>query len=284
MLGFIKNNRLRISIAAILLFFLLYLTVQVDKTRSENWFTATVQTISYPFQAVYHFVRTKSADVWSNYIWLMDVHDENDRLWQRVWELEEENAKARETIRAHERLRKALEFKEKDPNIKVFAEVVVEVKKPFYKLLIINKGSSDGIRPNFAVVTPEGIVGKIQSVTALQSVVQLITDTDSRFPVLIQRTSTKAMSYGSLEGTLTLKHIPRRLELFKDDRIVTSGLAGIFPKGYSVGKIETINKKRYGLFQTVTVIPSVDLNRVEEVAVILRNVNSIHQPLFTNPE
>ncbi|MBU2511709.1 rod shape-determining protein MreC [bacterium] len=281
MFRFIKNNRLRISIVAILLFFLLYLAVQVDSERSENWYTATIQTISYPFQATFHFFKKQITDAWNSYIWLIDVNEENDRLWERVWVLEEENAQAREIRLAHDRLREALEFKKKDPNIKVFAEVVFEVKKPFFQLIVIDKGSDDGIRPNFAVVSPEGIIGKIQSVTSSQSVVQLITDSRSQFPVLIQRTRTKAMAYGSLDGNLTIKRIPRRLELFKDDQIVTSGLAGVYPKGFPVGKVDVINKKHFGLFQTVTLIPSVDLTKIEEVAVILRNVNSIHQPLFT---
>ncbi len=284
MLDFLKNNRLRISIISILLFFLFYLAIQVDAPRSENWFGYTVQYISYPFQATHHFIKKKIKDTWFHYAWLIDVQEENKRLWQRVWALEEENAEGRETKIAYERLQKILQFKNRDRNIKVFAEVIVEIEKPFYKLLIINKGSNDGIRPNFAVVTPEGVVGKIQSVTAVQSVVQLIKDFRSQFPVLIQRTRTKAILYGSLEGTLTIKHIPRRLELFNDDLIVTSGLAGIFPKGLPVGRIKSVDRGRFGLFQSVELISSVDLRKVEEVVVILRNVNNIHQPLFTEIE
>lgn len=281
MFNFIKNNRLRISIVMILLFFLVYLAVQVDAHRSENWFSATVQTISYPFQASFHFFKKHISRAWNHYIWLIDAQEENQRLWDRVWELEEENAEGREIRLAYERMRRLLEFKKKDPNIKVFAEVIVEIKKPFFRLLIINKGSDDGIRPNYAVVSPLGIIGKIQSVTGCQSVVQLITDSRSQFSVLIQRTRTKAMLYGSLDGTLTIRRIPRRLEIFKDDMVVTSGLAGIFPKGFPVGKVARIDKENYGLFQSVTLEPSVEISKIEEVAVILRNVESIHQPLFT---
>lgn len=284
MLRFIKNNRLRISIVLILLSFLLYLAIQVDSERSENWYTATIQTVSYPFQRTFHFFKKHISNAWSGYIWLLDVKDENDRLWQRIWALEEENAQGREIRLAHDRLRSALEFKERDPNIKVFAEVIFEVKKPFYQLIIINKGEDDGIKPNYAVVSPAGVIGKIQSVTGTQSVVQLMTDSRSQFPVLIQRTRTKAMAYGSLDGVVTIKRIPRRLELFKDDKVVTSGLAGIFPKGFPVGTVDVINKKPFGLFQTVTLHPSVDLSKIEEVAVILRNIDSIHQPLFTEDE
>lgn len=282
MFRFIKNNRIRISIISIFLFFLLYLATQVETQRSENWFSATVHTISYPFQAGFHFAKKQLTEAWEHYVWLVDVQEENNRLWERVWELEEENAESREIRLAHERLRKLLAFKERDPNKKVFAEVIFEAKKPFFQLLVINKGADEGIRPNFAVVAPAGIIGKIQSVTANQSVVQLITDSRSQFPVLIQRTRTKAMMVGSLDGTLTIKRIPRRLELFEDDRVATSGLAGVFPKGFPVGRIKKINKQPFGLFQSVTLTPSVNLDKVEEVAVILKNVENIHQPLFTD--
>ncbi|MBU3915236.1 rod shape-determining protein MreC [bacterium] len=284
MLSFLKNNRLRISVVSILMFFLFYLAIQADSKRSENWFSYTVQYIAYPFQTTHHFIKKKIKEVWFHYIWLVDVREENERLWNKLWALEEENAEGRETKIAHQRLRELLQFKNKDRNIKVFAEVIVEIEKPFYKLLIINKGSNDGIRPNFAVVTPEGIVGKIQSVTAVQSVVQLIKDSRSQFPVLIQRTRTKAILYGSLEGTLTIKRIPRRLALFSDDLVVTSGLAGIFPKGFPVGRIKSVNRGSFGLFQSVELTSSVDLRKVEEVIVILKNVNNIHQPLFTEIE
>ncbi len=284
MFRFIKNNRLRISIVLIFLFFLLYLAIQVDTRRSENWFTATVHTIAYPFQSAFHFFETQIGRAWRHYIWLIDVREENERLWERIWQLEEENAEWREIRLSYEKLRKALEFKEKDPNLKLFAEVIYELDKPLFKILVINKGSDEGIKPNFAVVAPGGIIGKIQSVTSNQAVVQIITDSRSQFPVLIQRTRTKAMLYGSLEGTITIERIPRRLELFKDDQVVTSGLAGVFPKGYPVGKVDKIDKKPFGLFQSVTLTPSVDLSKIEEVAVILRNVDSIHQPLFTDTE
>lgn len=284
MFRFIKNNRLRISIILILLFFLFYLANQIEVQRTESWYSTVVHTVYYPFQATFHFFKKHIKSAWLHYIWLVDVQEENDRLWQRVWELEEENAEGREIRLAYVRLRDALEFKNRDPNTKVFAEVIYELRKPFFQLLSINKGSDDGIRPNFAVVSPEGIIGKIQSVTANQSVVQLITDSRSRFPVLIQRTRTKAMMYGSLDGTLTIERIPRQLDLLKDDPVTTSGLEGIFPKGFPVGAVNQINKKTFGLFQTVTLTPAVELSKVEEVVVLLKNVDSIHQPLFTEVE
>lgn len=280
MLDFLQKNRRRISVIVLLIFFLGVLISQTEESRSDNWFTAIVQSIAYPFQSAFHFAETRTTAIWNHYIWLIDAQKENRGLREKVKALEELNSENREIRIAYRRLLKLLEFKQKDPNKKLFAEVVVEINKPFSSLLIINKGSDDGIRPNFGVVTPRGIVGKIQSVTAFQSVVQLITDTRTQFPVLIQRTRTKAMLHVR-DGQLVIGKIPRRLELYENDRIVTSGLAGIFPKGFSVGRVSGIEKKEFGLFQSVILKPAVELNKIEEVAVILKSAYNIHQPLFT---
>ncbi len=281
MLDFLQKNRRRISVIFLLVFFLIILISQTEKSRSDNWFSRFVQNVAYPFQSSFHYIETQVISFRDHYIWLVGVAEKNNELLLKVKQLEEQNAENREIRIAYQRLLALLEFRRKDPNEKVFAEVIVEIDKPFSRLLIINKGTEEGIRPNFGVVTPRGIVGKVQSATSIQSIVQLITDARTQFPVLIQRTRTKAMMKVK-DNQLVISQIPRRLELYENDRIITSGLAGIFPKGIPVGRIKQIEKKEFGLFQSVILSPAVELNKIEEVAVILRSVYSIHRPLFTD--
>jgi len=281
MLDFLQKNRRRISVIFLLVFFLIILISQTEKTRSDNWFSRFVQNVAYPFQSSFHYIETQIITFRDHYIWLVGIAEKNNELRFKVKQLEEKNAENREIRIAYQRLLALLEFKKKDPNEKVFAEVIVEIDKPFSKLLVINKGIEEGIRRNFGVVTPRGIVGKVQSATSIQSVVQLITDARTQFPVLIQRTRTKAMMQVK-DNQLVISKIPRRLELYENDRIITSGLAGIFPKGIPVGRIKQIEKKEFGLFQSVILSPAVELNKIEEVAVILRSVYNIHSPLFTD--
>jgi len=280
MLGFLQKYRRRLSVIFLIVFFLILLITQAEKSRSDNWFTAFVQNIAYPFQSVFHYAETRLTSTWKQYIFLIDVKQANRSLQEKVKHLEELNAESREIRIAYDRLFTLLQFKQKDPNQKVFAEVIVEINKPLTRILVLNKGADDGILPNFGVGTPQGIVGKIQSVTSTQSVVQLITDARTQFPVLIQRTRTKAMLTVK-DGELIISRIPRRLEVYENDHVITSGLAGVFPKGFPVGKVKKIVKKDFGLFQSVILSPAVELDKIEEVAVILRSVYSIHQPLFT---
>lgn len=280
MFKFIKRYRFRISIIFLLLFFLFTLLVQVDRQRTENWFTAVVQTIAYPFQLSFSVVTRQTRDLWLHYVWLVDVRDKNKQLRADLNELKAENSRNKEIRISYENLLSMLDFNKNNPDKKVFAEVIGEVKRDFSRLMIINKGRRDGIKPNFAVVSHDGIIGKIQSVTAFQSTVQLITDSLSKYPVMLQRTRTKAVLQGE-NGGLQVVDIPRRIELKTNDFVITSGLAGIFPKGFPVGKVQEISKKKFGLFQTATLEPMVDLDNIEVVAVILKSVRNIHQPLFT---
>ena len=282
MLDFLQKNRLRLSIILVIVFLLVLLFSQINRSRSDNWYSSLVQIVAYPFLTTYKFVQNHVTSVWTHYVWLVDVQNENEQLTDRVRLLEAENAENREMRIHYRRLIGLMEFNRRDRNKKRFASVIIEIDKPFSRLLIINKGSRHGIKQNFAVVTPEGIVGKIQSVTPFQSVVQLITDSHSQFPVLVQQSRTKAMVYGSQDGSLQLKYIPRRLDLKENDMVVTSGLAGIFPKGLPVGRIQSTQKKSFELFQRVVLTPSANLGKIEEVAVIVKNVDSIHQPLFTD--
>ena len=281
MFDYLKRNQLKISLALTLITLVIVLMTQVSLPGVRNWFSSVTHTLAYPFQQTSHFIYSEVKGFWNGYIWLINTKTENDRLIRINRELREENQKYYEIALSYNRLRKSLEFKESNPDKKIFAEVIGESSEGFNRLLTINRGSSDEVFLNYAVIAPEGIVGKIISTTPFQSTVLLITDNSSQIPVLIQRSRTKAILTGSPEGDLFLTLVPRTADLMIGDRIVASGLAGIFPKGLLVGTIETIEKKNYGLFQSALVKPTVDFLRTEEVFVIFDSQENIQKPLFT---
>ena len=280
MVRFVWKNRFHISIAIIILYLLFTLIAQVEKPRADIWFSTFAQSVAYPFQLTFLFISAHSTEAWNHYVWLMDVREKNRELTKKLHEYRAEIAKTREIQIAYDRVLRFLRFQNANADQKTFAQVIGEVKNGFSRLVILDKGSEDGIKKNFAVVSYDGIVGKIQSVTPLQSIVQLITDTHSRFPVLLQRTRAKGFLQGE-DGILRIEHVRKGASLKPGDKVIASGLAGIFPKGFPVGSIDTVDRKKFGLFQSATVKLSVDLDKLEEVAVILQTVNNIHQPLFT---
>jgi len=282
MLKFIQRYKLRLSLGFVLIFLLLSLLGQVGGNRQENWFSSLFQAATQPFLRFSDYMVDGVSGVWTGYIWLVGVKKENQQLTKQLLELQSQAAQGREVYKGYLRQRELLNFKQKNQDQKVFAEVVGEIQRGFSRLLILNKGSREGIKKNFAVVTPSGVVGKIQSVTDYQSVVQLITDPNSKFPVLVQQNRAKAMVQGSLDGTISITHFPRRIEIEQGGVVVTSGLAGILPKGFPVGLVSSVEKKEFGLFQTVTIEPLAELHNLEEVVVILYANQNIHHPLFTD--
>lgn len=299
MFKLLKRNIYLLSVIVALCVLVLLLSLRRSHPGTSRWMDESLQSIAYPFQAVFHSSKTTVVEVVRDYLYLVNLHQENTRLKLQVDALREElNHYVNSSIQFN-LLRGQLGFLEENPERKVFAEVIGESADNFHHVLVINKGSNAGIRRNFPVVLREGVVGRVQSVSALQSVVQLIVDRRHRFPVLIQRSrermvlqgdggslrlvpQDRGVVFGSGDG-LRMNRIRMLADVEKGDRVISSGLAGIFPKGLLVGTVTSVGRERHELFQSAEIQPVVDFNKIEGVFVILRDADSPDFPLFTEP-
>jgi rod shape-determining protein MreC len=150
----------------------------------------------------------------------------------------------------------------------IAAQVIGRDATNRYRAIILNKGESDGIKPDMGVVTPAGVVGRVVKTTGATSVVLLMTDPTNAIAGLIQRTRDEGIVEGTQQGLAQLKYIPLLSTLRDGDRVVTSGLVGGFPRGLVIGTITSIDKQEGALFQSAELMPEVDVGRVEEVLVI----------------
>jgi rod shape-determining protein MreC len=166
------------------------------------------------------------------------------------------------------RLQQLLDFRAELPNSAITATIIASSATSWFQSCVLNKGSADGVRKGMAVVTPLGVVGKVVAVTGGTAKVLLLTDPNSGIDVLVQRTRSRGIVSGSLESGTVLKYIKRSEDVQEGDRLVTSGLDNIFPKGLLVGTVIRVRKQNRGLFQSVEVWPAVQAARVEEVLVI----------------
>lgn len=300
MLDLFKRNRVALTASAVLVLLVVLLSLRASAPARLRWLDEVVHLAAYPFQAAVHGTTDTVRRVYNNYIALVNLKQENERLRTRVAALEEElNQYINSSIQFNV-LREQLQFMEEQPERKVFAEVIGESVDNFHHVLLINKGRNAGIRRNFPVVVREGAVGRVQTVTATEAVVQLLVDRRHRFPVLIQRSRERMVLHGE-GGTLRLMTQDRgiaygvgerlvmdRIRMLADvqegDRVVTSGLAGIFPKGLLVGTITNVTRERHELFQTADVRPVVDFNKLEGVFVILKDEDDAQYPLFTGEQ
>lgn len=223
--------------------------------------------LSWPLRTV-AFMEDGISQTWHRYLALQGVEEENRRLRKEIEQLQGQNSQLREAASATERLTALLEFKaQAQPNM-VAAQVIGRNTDNWYRTIILNKGTSDGIRPDMGVITSAGVVGRVVKATFATSVVLLVSDPNNAIAGLIQRTRDEGIVEGTTEGLARLKYIPLLSNVRSGDRVVTSGLVGGFPRGLAIGTITRIDKEEGALFQLAEVRPEVDVTRVEEVLVI----------------
>jgi rod shape-determining protein MreC len=126
-----------------------------------------------------------------------------------------------------------------------------------------------------AVVTPLGVVGQVVSATARTSKVLLLTDPNSGIDVLVQRTRSRGIVSGSLDNGAVLKYVKRSEDIQEGDRLITSGMDGVFPKGLMVGTVIKVRKQHLGLFQYIEILPAVQSSRIEEVLVVAADSGAV---------
>ena len=258
-----------IFLACIVLVSLLLITVSIRYGKENLFFESVIVRIFSPAQSLLTQARTSISDLLDHYFFLTEVSRENDRLLKEIDLLTRRNSDLLETIKRQERIKKLQGTNKKEKVKSLTALVIGRDSTQWSKMIFIDKGTDDGIRGNVAVVTDAGIVGHIIHSTATTSKVLLITDSRSAVDSLFQNTRVPGVSTGTGEDLCEIKFVPIDAELKVGDRVISSGLGGIFPKGRMVGTVVGVAKRKQELFQDVVVAPSVDLSRLEDVLVLL---------------
>ncbi len=207
---------------------------------------------------------------WDGYLGLVAVERENRSLRERIWELEQQLTEYHEIKASNERLRRLLDFQSGSKLRTLAAEVIGEDSTGWFHVLVIDKGLAHGVDRGMPVVVPEGVVGQTIECAERSCKVMLITDRNSGVDVMIQRTRARGVLEGlGRKGPCALKYVARTEDVLEGDRVITSGLGGVYPKGLLVGGVTSVSKEGYGLFQQVEVSPQVDFDRLEEVMILL---------------
>ena len=267
MFKFISTYRLYFFIIAtvIVLFFLVY---QTYKEPGTSRFQIAVQTITYPVQTSVQSVVSTIKNTWNSYLNLIDVNEENKLLKQQLLNMEEKLNQHIENSVQFFRLRSQLLFAQKKARKEIFSEIIGESADNNHQIRLINRGSNQLLQRNYIVLRKEGLVGRIQSVSPYQSSVQLIIDHRSRVPALIQRNRVRGLIYGTHDG-IEMRQINQHAKIKIGDRVISSGLGNLYPKGILVGWVSGIHHQSHELFKTARLDSAVDFNQIEEVFAIL---------------
>lgn len=193
---------------------------------------------------------------------------ENEKLHKRLIELEMERNRLLEAEATNRQLRQLLDFRSELAPGSITASIIASSASNWFRSCLIDRGSDDGIRKGMSVVTPLGVIGRVVDVAARSAKVLLLTDANSGIDVMVQRNRVRGIVSGSLSNGMVMKYVKRSEDIQVGDRLITSGLDGVFLKGVMVGTISNVRKETLGLFQVIEVVPAVSPAQTEVVLVV----------------
>lgn len=207
---------------------------------------------------------------WSEYFYLVNLSEENKRLKKEIESLKLENSRYREEIIEYRQLKKLLGFKKNIQYPGLVAMVIGRDPSGWFRSIIIDKGRKDGVRVNMPVLSSDGVVGRVVSVSRNYSQVLLITDQNGAVDCLAQRSRHRGILKGISSNCGRLDYVHKTADIKVGDILITSGLGGVFPKGIPVGRVIEVKEKPEEIFKYVKVKLFVDFTRLEQVLVILK--------------
>ena len=198
-----------------------------------------------------------------------DLYKSHSELSRRVAELEQKQVQMVELGKENERLRKLLDFKKQTPYKTLAARVIAWDLVPWRKTILIDKGSKEGLKKRMAIVSAEGLVGRVVEVGPLSARAILLLDPESRVSGIFQESRDLGVAEGDGSTLLRMTHIDRQSAVKVGDRVLSSGLGGVYPKGIPIGTVEMVGTEKESLELFATVRPFVNFSKLEEVLCVV---------------
>jgi rod shape-determining protein MreC len=254
-------------LGSILAVCLVLLTLQTRGRASQA--ADAVALLTTPVQTTLAAVHRGAFGIWSTYVAWKDVRSQNRILREENQRLKVEALAVSETETENRRLRRLLELKARLPMATVTGEVIAREWGGWVRSLTINKGEADHVQKLTAVISPDGLVGRVVDVRPGAAIVQILTDPASTVGAHALRSRAPGVVEGDPRGTLRFKYMARDgagLEI--GDLVVSSGLGGLFPRGLPIGHVRSIDDRGSALFHYAVLDPVVDLSRLYEVLLV----------------
>ena len=248
------------------------LAVQVKRTSDSEptrlirvWAVGTIA----PLEKALAWVQTSSSDLWHNYFYLRGVRAENRSLKAQLERMSLDQARMSQDADQARRLQALLSFKEQFISQTMAAQVIGASGSELSRSVYIDKGEKDHIKPDMAVITADGIVGKVLRVYRSTSQVLLINDQTSGVGALLDKTRVQGILRGTSAGEAVLEKVMSDETVPAGELVLTSGGDGVFPKGLLVGRVTRVLAGN-DLFLNIHVRPAADLSKLEEVLVVTK--------------
>ena len=221
-----------------------------------------------PFERGLVWIRNGSGGIWHNYFYLRGVRAENRELKQQIEQMRLEQVRLSEDAAQARRLQSLLAFKEQYVARTVAAQVIGSSGSDLSRVIYIDKGENAGITRDMAVITAEGIVGKVLLVYPAVAQVLLVSDQSSGVGAILEKSRLQGVLRGTATGEVALEKVMSDQQVEVGETVLTSGGDQIFPKGLPVGTVKTVGSGK-DLFLNITIRPAANLSKLEEVLVLL---------------
>ena len=245
------------------------MTFDIRRSQTPTFFETTLMWVVSPVQNLITHSMNALGNAVDNYVLVTEVSDENEKLRKEIDKLIRQNNELTEQLRQKGRISDLMDYQQKRQLKSVVATVIGRDATQWARVVFIDKGTQDGIRENLAVVTHAGVVGHVIQAGVNTSKVMLVMDGRSAMDTLFGDDRVAGIVVGTGMEFCEMKYVPITAEVNVGDQILSSGLGGIYPKGLVVGTVISITKATQGLFQEITIAPSADFSRLEEVLVLL---------------
>lgn len=268
MLDVYSRHRPYALLAAVVLVQVLMLAFQIKREHDVRLIRYWAVELITPVERAGTWTVSKIGGVWSGYIGLRATHAKNQRLQAELGQLLIHNHELESQAGEAQRLETLLGFRDAHPEAPMLAAQVIGASAdPGSHTLFLNRGERDRVRRNLAVITPDGVVGKIVEVFPSASQVLLINDKDGAVGALFEQSRTQGVVKGTGDADPQMDYVSNDEKVQPGEEIVTSGLDRIFPKEFPIGTVESASPGNP--FQNIRVKPAVRLDRLEDVLILL---------------
>jgi len=205
---------------------------------------------------------------WSDYIDLQNVRAENDQLKRQLAESQIQTQEQRALADRTRGLQELLDLRDRSNLKMVAAEIIGSGATPDFRTITLDKGTSSGLQVDMAVIAAAGVAGRIVVPSSNAAKVQLLIDRNAAAGAIVERSRAQGIVVGGGDERLRMDYVSETADISVGDVVVTSGIDGIFPKGFVIGKVESIEKNGTA-YKQIMIKPAVDFSRLEEVMVVL---------------
>jgi rod shape-determining protein MreC len=261
-----------VILVGVLFLQVLGLAMQVKRAGHEEGNTRLIRIWAVgaitPFERALVWVQSGTGNIWHNYFYLRGVRAENRQLKDQIEQMRIQQVRLSEDAAQARRLQTLLAFKEQFISRTVAAQVIGSSGSDLSRIVYIDKGENAGINRDMAVMTSDGIVGKVLLVYPSVSQVLLINDQSSGVGAMLEKTRLQGVLRGTANGEVELERVMSDEQVPVGETVLTSGGDQIFPKGLPIGTVTKVGSGK-DLFLNIKIKPAANLSKLEEVLVLV---------------